>query len=423
MLPVSFLPVAGALLLIAGALILIGSVRSDRIARRSAIVVSLFLAVASVISIVATGCAQPGVSSPIAQVSPTALPPATAMPTVPAVSPSPPSPSATVVPLSPLPSPNATMVPPSPTAAIAPPAPTVDQTLPAVCEKYVQTLSVVIPAGNTRESVDVPRYAGGFGPQSFGVDRQGSIFICDTVNRRVQVFAADGTYRMTIPVQEPAAPADIAIDGAGNLYVLDDTQGILDQYDPQGRLQRRIPVVVEQPRGPLHIAGETLYLSGENSDRPIGVVVRGLLEPVSGASGAMPSGSLPGIMGRTSGRLYTVQRADSTRGVVEVFDAAGTPVQTIDVRASQLLSVRFLQEDAAGNIYLQVERGAPEGIGVLLEVHTFDARGQFICRVPIPENQYETWTVKLLDVGVDGSIYQFMPRFDGSHLNVFSLQK
>ncbi|MDW8213785.1 MAG: hypothetical protein RMJ55_09520 [Roseiflexaceae bacterium] len=380
---------------------------------RSAIVVSLFLAIASVVSIVTTGCARPG-EAPVAQVSPTALPSATAAPTVPVASPSPPSPSATTVPPSPLPAPSATA---------APPTQTVDQTLPVVSEQYVQTLSVVIPVGNTRESVDVPRYAGGFGPQSFGVDRQGNIFICDTVNRRVQVFAADGSYRMTIPVQAPAAPADIAIDDAGHLYVLDDTQGVLDQYDPKGRLQRRIPVVVEQPRGPLHIVGETLYLSSNGSDRPIGVIVRGLIEPVSGASGAMPSSSLPGMVGRTSGRRYAAQRVDAGTGVVEVFDAAGTSIQTITVRAPRLLSVRFLQEDASGNIYMQVERGAPEGIGALLEVHVFDAQGEFVCRIPIPENRYETWTVKLLDVGVDGSIYQFMPRFDGSHLNAFSSQK
>lgn len=315
------------------------------------------------------------------------------------------------------------MVPPSPTVVTAPLAPTVEQPQPAGCEQYVQTLSVVIPTGNTHESVDVPRFASGFGPQSFGVDRQGNIFICDTVNRRVQAFAADGTYRMSIPVQAPAAPADIAIDDAGNLYVLDDAQGILDQYDPQGRLQRRISVVVEQPRGPLHIVGDTLYLSSDGSDRPIGVIVRGLLEPVAETSGVMPSSSLPGIVGRTSGRRYAAQRVDLTKGVVEVFDAAGTPIQTINASAPQLLSVRFLQEDAGGNIYVQIERGATEGIGALLEVYVFDAQGAFICRVPIPENRYETSTVKLLDVGVDGSIYQFIPQFEGSHLNVFSLQK
>lgn len=413
-------PTAGVLLLFAASLILPASFRRSGSARRNFIVVRLCLAIASVI--VVTGCAQPG-ESPVAQGSPTALPPATAAPTVPAVSPLPPSPFATPVPPSPLPAPSATPVPPSPTVAIALPTPAVDQTLPAVCEQYVQTLSVVIPTGNTRESVDVPRFASGFGPQSFGVDRQGNIFICDTANRRVQAFAANGTYRTTIPVQEPAAPADIAIDDAGNLYVLDDARGILDQYDPQGRLQRRIPVVVEQPRGPLHIVSETLYLSSDGSDRPIGVIVRGLLEPVSETSGVMPAGRLPGIVGRASGRRYIAQRVDSTQGVVEVLDAAGTPIQTINASAPQLLSVRFLQEDAAGNIYVQVERGAPEGIGALLEVHVLDSKGAFICRVPIPENRYETWTVKLLDVGVDGSIYQFMPRFEGSHLNVFSSQK
>ncbi len=261
MLPVSFLPVAGVLLLIAGAVILIAAIRRSGSPRRSALVAGLLLTFSGIIVIMATRRALPDESLPIAQVSPTAsLPPVTAVPTV------------TVVPPSPPPVPSATIVPPSPTVVAAPPMPTVDQSLPAVCATYARTLSVVIPTGNTRESVDVPRYAGGFGPQSFGVDRQGNIAICDTVNRRVQVFAADGTYRTTIPVQAPAMPADIAVDDAGNLYVLDDTPGTLDRYDSQGRLQQRIAVIVEQLRGPLHIVGETLYLSGEIGDRPIGVI-------------------------------------------------------------------------------------------------------------------------------------------------------
>ncbi|MFQ3633559.1 hypothetical protein [Roseiflexus sp.] len=412
MLPVSFLPVAGALLLIAGAVILIAALRRSGRPRRGVFVAGLLLTFSGIILIMVTRRALPDESLLIAQVSPTAsLPPVTAVPTVTVVPPSPPS------------VPSATIVPPSPTVVTALPTPTVDQTLPPVCATYVQTLSVIIPTGNTRESVDVPRYAGGFGPQSFGVDRQGNIAICDTANRRVQVFAADGTYRMTIPVEAPAAPADIAVDDAGNLYVLDDTHGTLDRYDPQGRLQQRITVVVEQLRGPLHIVGETLYLSGETGDRPIGVIALGELAPVAGASDVMPVGSLPGIVGRTSGRLYAVRKVDPTRGIVEVVDAKGTSMQAISVVVPQLASIRFLQEDAAGTIYVQVERNMPEGTGVLLEVHTFDVQGRFICRIPIPENEYETWTVKLLDVGVDGSIYQFIPQFDGSHLNVFSPQE
>ena len=69
---------------------------------------------------------------------------------------------------------------------------------------------------------------------------------------------------MTIPVAEPLVPWDVAVDDGGNIYVLDDTQGMLDQYDHQGRLKRRISVVVTHPRGPMHIVSGMLYLSGSH---------------------------------------------------------------------------------------------------------------------------------------------------------------
>jgi hypothetical protein len=148
-----------------------------------------------------------------------------------------------------------------PTTIVATSTPIVDQVQSQPQEGYEQTLSVFIPVGREPGSVDVPRNASGFGPQSFAVDRQGNTYICDTINRRIQQFAADGFHRMTIPVAKPLVPWDAAVDDGGNIYVLDDTQGMLDQYDHQGRLKRRISVVVTHPRGPMHIVSGMLYLS------------------------------------------------------------------------------------------------------------------------------------------------------------------
>jgi sugar lactone lactonase YvrE len=189
---------------------------------------------------------------------------------------------------------------------------------------YAQQLSVVIPNGDTQASVGVPRHASGFGPQSFSTDRQGNTYICDTANRRIQLFSADGAYQVTIHMQEHAEPNDIAVDDAGSIYVLDETQRMLYQYDQQGRLQQHIPVVVAQPLGPLHIVHETVYMvsrGGKGRDIPIGAIVNGRLEPHPEAK-MMPEPVLEGIHGRTSGLLYASKQIDQATGQESVFDRA-----------------------------------------------------------------------------------------------------
>jgi hypothetical protein len=248
-------------------------------------------------------------------------------------------------PFSPAPTPTAAFVV-SPSLSPLPPivatsTPIVDQVQSRPQEEYEQTLSVLIPVGREPGSVDVPRNASGFGPQSFAVDRQGNTNICDTINRRIQQFAADGSHRMTIPVAEPLVPWDVAVDDGGNIYVLDDTQGMLDQHDHQGRLKRRISVVVTHPRGPMHIVSGMLYLSSLSGDCPIGAIVNGRLEPVLDPDQVMPQHCLEGIVGRTSGLLYSTQTTDHIGGLIDMFDRAGSPVRTIRIADPALTLIVF----------------------------------------------------------------------------------
>jgi hypothetical protein len=37
----------------------------------------------------------------------------------------------------------------------------------------------------------------------------------------------------------------------------------------------------------------------------------------------------------------------------------------------------------------------------------------------MPENDYAIWTAKLVDVGADGTIVQFLPQRDQAKLNLF----
>ncbi len=65
-----------------------------------------------------------------------------------------------------------------------------------------------------------------YGPSGVAVNADGSVFVADFSNNRVQVFASDGTFRELWggpsggPVQF-SGPADVAIDAVGAIYVIE----------------------------------------------------------------------------------------------------------------------------------------------------------------------------------------------------------
>ncbi len=72
------------------------------------------------------------------------------------------------------------------------------------------------------------------------VGADGSIYVADMHNDRVQKFDRDGRFLMTIG--GPGAgdgqfnePRDVALDGGGNLYVVDTWNARVQKFDPEGR--------------------------------------------------------------------------------------------------------------------------------------------------------------------------------------------
>jgi DNA-binding beta-propeller fold protein YncE len=59
-------------------------------------------------------------------------------------------------------------------------------------------------------------------PVGIGLATDGRVLVADRGNRRVQVFAADGGHRLTIPIPDGSghpAPVDVAADDDGRIYV------------------------------------------------------------------------------------------------------------------------------------------------------------------------------------------------------------
>jgi DNA-binding beta-propeller fold protein YncE len=78
-------------------------------------------------------------------------------------------------------------------------------------------------------------------PTNIAVGPNGDLYVADTLNGRIQIFDAEGTFRSTFgkPGDGPgdfARPKGIAIDGDGHIWVTDADQNRVKVFDRQGHL-------------------------------------------------------------------------------------------------------------------------------------------------------------------------------------------
>lgn len=286
-------------------------------------------------------------------------------------------------------------------------------------EKYSKAVTKDIAYGREKENVGMlsDKKSNREGPESFSLDAEGNLYICDTVNRSIQVFSSNGEQLRAISLGQEIEANDIALDHYGSLYVYNDRDGRLYQYDKKGDLQSMISVDARQwqSRGPMHIIDDEIYLSnGNQEDILIGrIVEKNLVMPTPDDVSTPPQ---KGIHGPTGKRYFTkIQRMKA--GEVNVLDKTGKILQSIKVSLPGIVSIVFLREDSLGSIYIQTER-LDKG-GIVLEVRKYDSEGTPVTTVLIPDNDYSFWSVKLLSVDEHGAIYQFLPGTEKGRLNIF----
>jgi sugar lactone lactonase YvrE len=78
-------------------------------------------------------------------------------------------------------------------------------------------------------------------PQCVAVDKEGNVYVSDTLNDRIEIFDADGTFISTFgkPGDGPgyfARPKGIAIDSDGHIWVADEMQDRLQVFNRDGQL-------------------------------------------------------------------------------------------------------------------------------------------------------------------------------------------
>jgi len=282
---------------------------------------------------------------------------------------------------------------------------------PGQVKKSPGMLSVTAP-GNTQEQAIVA------GPQSFTSDDAGNVYVCDTLNHGIQIYSPKGIFKKTIQIDQNALASDIAVDKNGDMFILDDVDGILYRCGKDGSQISNLKIDVARinnGRGPIHIAGGKIYVSdADQQDVIIGKIENGALAAPTKEESSAP---LEKGINASSGRKYYVDLQGFDKGSVQVLDSGGKIIKSAGIPAINILSVSFLKEDKKGNFYVQVER--KENDKILLEVYKFNVSGAFISKIIFTDTDYYFWTVKLVSVDDHENIYQFVPSQKKGILNIF----
>jgi len=112
-----------------------------------------------------------------------------------------------------------------------------DQVLVYDADKY--TLLRRIGTGGKRHTLTGP---GDFSlPTNVAVDKEGNVYVTDTLNNRVEIFDADGAFVSEFGSAGDgpgrfARPKGIAVDSDGHIWVADEVQSRVQVYNKEGQL-------------------------------------------------------------------------------------------------------------------------------------------------------------------------------------------
>ena len=117
-------------------------------------------------------------------------------------------------------------------------------------------------AGKNHFLMDAGNFAA---PQGVAVDKDGNVYVTDTLNDRVEIFDADGNFLSTFGKNGDgpgyfARPKGIAVDGDGHIWVADAMQNQLQVFNRAGQLLTYIG-------GPGHYPGQFESLVGVAIDK------------------------------------------------------------------------------------------------------------------------------------------------------------
>jgi sugar lactone lactonase YvrE len=219
------------------------------------------------------------------------------------------------------------------------------------------------------------------GPKNLALAPDGSMYVADTNNHRIQKFDASRNF-----VQEWGSmgeapgqfnePWGITVGPDGNVYVADTWNHRIQKFDAQGNFIAQWGVFNDVgtnwnqnllelygPRAIVADAQGNLWVSDTGNERIIEYSPEGVPLGAHGGIGAEPGQFIEqvGITMDADGNFYV---ADTWNNRIQVFDAAFNPMRQIPVQAWDTQSVvnkPYIAVDADKNIYVT----DPEGYRII----------------------------------------------------------
>lgn len=284
-----------------------------------------------------------------------------------------------------------------------------------------------------------------YGPQSFGLDQNGNIYILDTYNNRVALYDFQGRPVFTFQVAEAGKKvflADLAVDGHNNIWIVDNANYQVLRFSPAGTaLEPFTPEPVEGGnKGDLKIiesisvdwAGN-LYLEDSYTgvekltrrirrfgpsgqmDLDLATVVASRREGVAAAQ-TLPAELNSLAVGKAGWLYLETGREPFLRQIVVLRD--GLPEKELTIRQDDFIKTSaLLGTDRGGRIFLGLNLGTPAGRVLVLNA---EGRLQHQIAAPgFPEIQGRVWG----RVDPEGNLYLLAFSREGLTMEKIRLEK
>ncbi len=210
------------------------------------------------------------------------------------------------------------------------------------------------------------------------VDCNGSVYVADTGNNRIEKFTRNGTFILAwggvgTNTSMFSSPAGIATDTIGHVYVADTGNNRIQKFSRSGSFLAAWGIYgtntgeLCSPAGVATDAGGNVYVSDTGNNRIQKFTQSGNFTTAWGEYGTTPGrfNSPTGIAVDTEGYVHVADRYNSR---VQKFDAAGNYIcSLITEEGVSLGNLQGLASDAASNVYVtDTSRN---------QVHLFNATG------------------------------------------------
>jgi hypothetical protein len=191
-------------------------------------------------------------------------------------------------------------------------------------------------------------------PAQMAVAPDGDVYVADSGNDRISVFAGGGTFLRTFGGGQLSEPKDVALDAEGRAFVADTGNDRIDVFSAAGGLLDEFGEgELEEPSG-VAVDGSTVFVADTGNKRVAAFTTAGgaLPTPIEQASPFSPRDAIVGA----DGNLYV---ADLGNERVDVFTREGAgPLRTIGGTGSgqgELSGPVALVSDGLGGIYVADE--------------------------------------------------------------------